>query len=69
MLNPTGEENSKLISILPEVSTWSAREEEKKRFSDSRQTGDSATRFPRSRQETLHLVLYPNNGHRPPPGR
>ena len=24
MLNPTGEENSKLISILPEVSTWSA---------------------------------------------
>ncbi len=58
MLNPSGEQNPKLISILPEVSTWHAPTLVLHGGEDSsgfRPTGKSLTRLPRGRQETLPL--------------
>ena len=70
MLNPTGEENSKLISILPEVSTWSAPTLVLHGEKDFLIPVKQATLL----RDTLEVakkhyrfVLYPNSGHRLPP--
>jgi dipeptidyl aminopeptidase/acylaminoacyl peptidase len=69
MLNPSGEQNPRLISILPEVSTWYAPTlvlhgekdllvsvQQANLLRDSLETAKKPYRF----------VLYPNNGHRLP---
>ena len=70
MLNPNGEKNPKLISILPEVSTWRAPTlvlhggedsivsvQQAQLLRDSLEAANKPYRF----------VLYPHNGHRLPP--
>ena len=69
LLNPSGEENPKLISVLSEVSTWPAPTlvfhgekdslisvQQANLLRDSLETAKKPYRF----------VLYPNNGHRLP---
>jgi dipeptidyl aminopeptidase/acylaminoacyl peptidase len=69
MLNPSGEQNPKLISILPQVPTWHAPTlllhggkdllvsvQQANLLRESLEVSDKPYRF----------VLYPNNGHRLP---
>jgi dipeptidyl aminopeptidase/acylaminoacyl peptidase len=70
MLNPTGEENSKLISILPQVSTWSAPTLLLHGEKDFLIPVKQATLLRDSLEvakKRYRLVLYPGNGHRLPP--
>jgi dipeptidyl aminopeptidase/acylaminoacyl peptidase len=70
MLNPTGEENSKLISILPEVSTWSAPTLVLHGEKDFLIPVKQATLLRDSLElakKHYRFVLYPNSGHRLPP--
>jgi dipeptidyl aminopeptidase/acylaminoacyl peptidase len=69
MLNPTGEENSKLISILPEVPTWRAPTLVLHGEKDFLIPVKQATLLRDSLEvakKPYRLVLYPNNGHRLP---
>ncbi|HEY7558577.1 MAG TPA: prolyl oligopeptidase family serine peptidase [Candidatus Binatia bacterium] len=69
MLNPNGEENPKLISILPEVSTWRAPVLVLHGGKDSLVSVQQANLL-RDSLEAAHkryrFVLYPNYGHRLP---
>ena len=69
LLNPGGEENPKLISILPEVSTWHAPTLVLHGEKDSLVPVKQATLL-RDSLETAKIpyrfILYPNNGHRLP---
>jgi dipeptidyl aminopeptidase/acylaminoacyl peptidase len=69
MLNPNGEANPKLISILPEVSTWDAPTLVLHGGKDALVSVKQATLL-RDSLEVAHkpyrFVLYPNNGHRLP---
>ena len=70
MLNPTGEENPKLISILPEVSTWPAPTlilHGEKDFLIPVKQATLLRDSLEAAKKPYHLVLYPNNGHRLPP--
>ena len=70
LLNPSGEENPKLISILPEVSTWHAPTLLLHGEKDYLVPVKQATLL-RDSLEAAHkpyrFVLYPDNGHRLPP--
>jgi len=70
MLNPAGEDNPKLLSILPEVATWYAptlllhgRED----FLVSVQQANLLRDSLDAAKKPYRFVLYPNNGHRLPP--
>jgi dipeptidyl aminopeptidase/acylaminoacyl peptidase len=66
MLNPTGEENSKLISILPEVSTWRAPTLVLHGGEDALVSVQQANLLRDSLEaakKPYRFVLYPNNGH------
>lgn len=69
LLNPGGEENPKLISILPEVSTWHAPTLILHGAKDSLVSVQQANLL-RDSLETAKIpyrfVLYPDNGHRLP---
>ena len=69
LLNPSGEENPKLISILPEVSTWHAPTLVLHGGKDSLVSVQQANLL-RDSLETAKIpyrfVLYPDNGHRLP---
>ena len=69
LLNPSGEENPKLISILPEVSTWHAPTLVLHGAKDSLVSVQQANLL-RDSLETAKIpyrfILYPNNGHRLP---
>ena len=69
LLNPSGEENPKLISILPEVSTWHAPTLVLHGAKDSLVSVQQANLL-RDSLETAKIpyrfVLYPDNGHRLP---
>jgi dipeptidyl aminopeptidase/acylaminoacyl peptidase len=70
MLNPTGEETSKLISILPEVSTWRAPTLVLHGEKDFLIPVKQATLLRDSLEvakKDYRFVLYPNDGHRLPP--
>jgi dipeptidyl aminopeptidase/acylaminoacyl peptidase len=70
MLNPTGEETSKLISILPDVSTWHAPTLVLHGEKDFLIPVKQATLLRDSLEvakKHYRFVLYPNNGHRLPP--
>jgi dipeptidyl aminopeptidase/acylaminoacyl peptidase len=70
MLNPTGEKNSKLISILPEVPTWRAPTLVLHGEKDFLIPVKQATLLRDSLEvakKHYRFVLYPNNGHRLPP--
>src|SRR5262249_20452878 len=70
MLNPTGEGNSKLISILPEVPMWSASILVLHGEKDFLIPVKQATLLRDSLEvakKRYRFVLYPNNGHRLPP--
>jgi len=66
MLNPTGEKNPKLISILPEVATWHAPtlilhgEED---FLVSVQQANLLSESLEAAKKPYRFVLYPNSGH------
>ena len=69
MLNPAGEDNPKLLSILPEVSTWYAptlvlhgRED----FLVSVQQANLLRESLAAAHKPYRFVLYPNSGHRLP---
>jgi len=70
MLNPSGEENPKRSSILPEVSTWHAPTLILHGGKDALVSVQQANLL-RDSLEAAHkpyrFVLYPNNGHRLPP--
>jgi dipeptidyl aminopeptidase/acylaminoacyl peptidase len=69
MLNPSGEKNPKLISILPEVSTWHAPTLVLHGEKDSLVSVQQANLLRDSLEaakKPYRLVLYPNNGHRLP---
>jgi dipeptidyl aminopeptidase/acylaminoacyl peptidase len=69
MLNPSGEENPKLISILPEVSTWHAPTLLLHGGKDTLVSVQQANLLRESLEaanKPYHFVLYPNNGHRLP---
>jgi dipeptidyl aminopeptidase/acylaminoacyl peptidase len=69
LLNPSGEENPKLISILPQVSTWHAPTLVLHGGEDALVSVQQAHLL-RDSLETARIpyrfVLYPNNGHRLP---
>jgi len=69
MLNPNGEENPKLISILPEVSTWYAPtlvlHGEKDSLVSVKQANLLRDSLEAARKP-YRFVLYPDNGHRLP---
>jgi dipeptidyl aminopeptidase/acylaminoacyl peptidase len=69
MLNPNGEENPKLISILPEVSTWYAPtlvlHGEKDSLVPVKQANLLRDSLEAARKP-YRFVLYPDNGHRLP---
>jgi dipeptidyl aminopeptidase/acylaminoacyl peptidase len=69
MLNPNGEENPKLISILPEVPTWHAPTLVLHGGKDALVSVQQANLL-RDSLEAAHkpyrFVLYPNDGHRLP---
>jgi dipeptidyl aminopeptidase/acylaminoacyl peptidase len=70
MLNPTGEETLKLISILPDVSTWHAPTLVLHGEKDFLIPVKQATLLRDSLEvakKHYRFVLYPNNGHRLPP--
>jgi dipeptidyl aminopeptidase/acylaminoacyl peptidase len=70
MLNPAGEENSKLISILPQVSTWTAPTLLLHGEKDFLIHVEQATLLRDSldvAKKRYRLVLYPSDGHRLPP--
>jgi dipeptidyl aminopeptidase/acylaminoacyl peptidase len=69
MLNPNGEENPKLISILPEVSKWHAPTLLLHGGKDSLVSVQQANLLRESLEvanKSYRFVLYPNNGHRLP---
>jgi dipeptidyl aminopeptidase/acylaminoacyl peptidase len=69
ILNPNGEENPKLISILPEVSTWYAPTLVLHGGRDSLVSVQQANLLRESleaAQKPYRFVLYPDNGHRLP---
>jgi dipeptidyl aminopeptidase/acylaminoacyl peptidase len=69
MLNPSGEQNPKLISILPEVSTWHAPTLVLHGAKDSLVSVQQANLLRDSLEaakKPYRFVLYPNNGHRLP---
>jgi dipeptidyl aminopeptidase/acylaminoacyl peptidase len=69
LLNPSGEENPKLISILPEVSTWHAPTLVLHGEKDSLVPVKQATLLRDSLEaakKPYRFVLYPDNGHRLP---
>ena len=69
LLNPTGERNPKLISILPEVSTWRAPTLVLHGGKDSLVSVQQANLLRDSLEaakKPYRFVLYPNNGHRLP---
>jgi dipeptidyl aminopeptidase/acylaminoacyl peptidase len=70
MLNPNGEQNPKLNSILPEVPTWHAPTLVLHGGKDSLVSVQQANLLRDSLEaakKPYHFVLYPNNGHRLPP--
>jgi dipeptidyl aminopeptidase/acylaminoacyl peptidase len=70
MLNPNGEENPKLISILPEIPTWHAPTlilHGEKDFLVSVQQANLLRDSLEAANKPYRFVLYPNNGHRLPP--
>src|SRR5262249_34477852 len=70
MLNPSGEKNPKLISILPEVPTWHAPTlvlHGEKDLLVSVQQANLLRDSLEAARKPYHFVLYPNNGHRLPP--
>jgi pimeloyl-ACP methyl ester carboxylesterase len=70
MLNPNGEENPKLISILPEIPTWHAPTlilHGEKDFLVSVQQANLLRDSLEAAKKPYRYVLYPNNGHRLPP--
>ena len=70
MLNPNGEANPKLISILPEVPTWHAPTLILHGGKDSLVSVQQANLLRESLEaakKPYRFVLYPNNGHRLPP--
>jgi dipeptidyl aminopeptidase/acylaminoacyl peptidase len=69
LLNPSGEQNPKLISILPEVSTWHAPTLVLHGEKDFLIPVKQATLLRDSLEvakKPYRFVLYPNNGHRLP---
>jgi dipeptidyl aminopeptidase/acylaminoacyl peptidase len=69
MLNPSGEENPKLVSILPEVSTWYAPTLVLHGGKDSLVSVQQANLLRDSLEaakKPYRFVLYPENGHRLP---
>ena len=69
LLNPSGEENPKLISILPEVPTWHAPTLLLHGGKDTLVSVQQANLLRDSLEishKTYRFVLYPNNGHRLP---
>jgi len=69
MLNPNGEKNPKLISILPEVSTWYAPTLILHGGKDSLVSVQQANLLRDSLEaakKPYQFVLYPNDGHRLP---
>ena len=69
MLNPSGEKNPKLISILPEVPTWHAPTmvlHGEKDFLVSVQQANLLRASLEAAKKPYRFVLYPNNGHRLP---
>src|SRR5262249_37595387 len=69
LLNPSGEENPKLISILPEVPTWHAPTLVLHGGKDSLVSVQQANLLRDSLEaakKPYRFVLYPNNGHRLP---
>jgi dipeptidyl aminopeptidase/acylaminoacyl peptidase len=69
LLNPGGEQNPKLISILPEVSTWHAPTLVLHGGKDSLISVQQANLLRDSleaAQKPYRFVLYPDNGHRLP---
>jgi dipeptidyl aminopeptidase/acylaminoacyl peptidase len=70
MLNPSGEQNPKLISILPEVPTWHAPTlilHGGKDFLVSVHQANLLRDSLEAAKKPYRFVLYPNNGHRLPP--
>jgi dipeptidyl aminopeptidase/acylaminoacyl peptidase len=70
MLNPNGEKNPKLISILPEVSTWHAPTLVLHGGEDSIVSVQQAQLLRDSLEaakKPYRFVVYPHNGHRLPP--
>ena len=68
-LNPTGEQNPKLINILPEVSTWHAPTlvlHGGKDLLVSVQQANLLRDSLEAAKKPYRFVLYPNNGHRLP---
>src|SRR4029450_2179750 len=66
MLNPNGEKNPKLISILPEVPTWHAPTlvlHGEKDFLVSVQQANLLRDSLEAARKPYHFVLYPNSGH------
>jgi acetyl esterase/lipase len=69
MLNPNGEKNPKLISILPEVPTWHAPTLVLHGGKDSLVSVQQANLLRDSLEaakKPYRFVLYPSNGHRLP---
>jgi dipeptidyl aminopeptidase/acylaminoacyl peptidase len=69
MLNPSGEPNPKLISILPEVPTWHAPTLVLHGEKDALVSVEQANLLRDSLEaakKPFRFVLYPNNGHRLP---
>jgi dipeptidyl aminopeptidase/acylaminoacyl peptidase len=69
LLNPSGEENPKLISILPEVYTWYAPTLVLHGGKDSLVSVQQANLLRESLEaarKPYRFVLYPDNGHRLP---
>jgi dipeptidyl aminopeptidase/acylaminoacyl peptidase len=69
MLNPSGEENPKLVSILPEVSTWNAPTLVLHGGKDALVSVQQANLLRDSLEaarKPYRFVLYPENGHRLP---
>jgi dipeptidyl aminopeptidase/acylaminoacyl peptidase len=70
LLNPSGERNPKLMSILPEVPTWYAPTLVLHGEKDSLVSVQQANLLRESLEaakKPYRFVLYPNNGHRLPP--
>ena len=69
MLNPSGEQNPNLISILPQVATWHAPTlllHGGKDFLVSVQQANLLRESLQVANKPYRFVLYPNNGHRLP---
>lgn len=70
VLNPSGEQNPKLISILPEVPTWHAPTlvlHGEKDLLVSVQQANLLRDSLEAAKKPYRFILYPNNGHRLPP--